>query len=259
MVRDMGSQQTILGRLEGHDAPIRHVAARGNVAVSAQRSGPLRLWNLTTLQCTATLPDMPDTRASYCMEGKVLLGSADGPIKVWDIAASSPVPLPDLEGHAAVVWCVKASASLALSCSADETAWLWDLRTSRCVRTMEGHTGAVWSADMDGHCRTAVSGSTDKTVKLWDLGSGRCIETYQGHASYVRDVVMHESGSSFLSAGNEDCIVNAWVVGRTEPIMMADFTALCPPDSRSHLFTSRDLSKVACCCISDDELELRYW
>ena len=125
---------------------------RGEMWRSAPKGAGLLvcgIWRLCSAQ-PRTLPDMPDTRASYCMEGKVLLGSADGPSKVWDIAASSPVPLPDLEGHAAVVWCVKASASLALSCSADETAWLWDLRTSRCVRTMEGHTGAVWSATWTG-------------------------------------------------------------------------------------------------------------
>jgi len=37
-------------------------------------------------------------------------------------------------------------------------------------------------------------------VKLWDLGSGLCIETLD-HGRMVDDVMMHESGSSFLSVG----------------------------------------------------------
>ena len=95
-----------------------------------------------------------------------------------------------------------AAGSMVLSGSEDKTLRLWDLRIgSRYVRTMGGHSRAVWSVDIDGHCHTAVSGSADKTIKLWDLGSGRCVETYEGHKGDVIYVVMHESGNSFVSYG----------------------------------------------------------
>ena len=258
VVWDMDSQHTV-GRLEGQG--IRYVATWGNMVVGTQVIGPPRLWSLETMQCTATLPGMPPIVSTGCMEGRVLLGS-HGAIKVWDVAASAPVPLPNLEGHTSAIWCMKASASTVLSCSADKTVRLWDLRTSKCVRTMEGHTDSVMSVDMDGHCRTAVSGSFDGTVKLWDLGSGRCSETYMGDSGAVRDVVMHESGSSFLSAAYDDYSVNAWVVGSTEAIMVADFTASCPPQneySGIRLFANRDLSGVAYCCVDEEKLQFRYW
>ena len=89
--------QNELGHLVGHDKRI--TATRGNLTVSAQLDGPPRLWNLDTLQCTATLPDMGDTRSAYCTGGKVLLGSTAGTIKLWDVAASAPVGLACLEGH----------------------------------------------------------------------------------------------------------------------------------------------------------------
>ena len=180
VVWNMDSQKE-LGRLVGHDADITAVAARGNLAVSAQDSGPHRIWNLETMQCATTLPGMHDTFSLCCMEGRVLLGSVDGPIQLWDIAASAPVALPDLEGHTEALYSIKASDNMVLSSSEDSTARLWDLRTGRCVRTMDGHcrTAGVWSVDMDGYCHTAVSGSSDKTVKLWDLGSGRCCATLQ--------------------------------------------------------------------------------
>ena len=60
VVWNMDSQKE-LGRLVGHDKQILAVAARGNLAVSAQYNGPPRLWNLESLRCIATLPDMPDT------------------------------------------------------------------------------------------------------------------------------------------------------------------------------------------------------
>ena len=262
VVWDLDSQKE-LGRLVGHDERITTVAARGNLAVSYQDDGPLRLrlWNLEALQCTATLlvPDTPLVLSAHCMEDRVLLGSAIGPIKLWDIAAGAPVALPDLEGHTDMVFSIKASASMVLSGSYDKTVRLWDLRTGKCVRTMEGHTGTVLTVDMDGHCRTAVSGSNDTTVRLWDLGSGRCSATFEGHSSVVRDVVMHESGSSFLSMAN-NYIVNAWAVGCSKASMRADLKSL-PLEGKKYgqLSASRDLSTVAYCCLNTIALELRLW
>ena len=85
----------------------------------------------------------------------------------------------------------------------------------------------------------------DKTARLWDLGSGRCSATFEGHSGLVPDVVMHESGSSFLSSGMDDFIVNAWAVGSSKASMRADMKAFFPPGRwMSRLFASRDLSTV---------------
>ena len=263
VVWDVEEQHT-LGQLEGHDEDIRVVAARGSLAVSYQESGPMaaRVWNLETMQCSATLnADEDNASSACCMEGKVLIGQDDGVIKLWDVAASAPVALASLEGHTRLVRSIKAATagSMVLSGSGDGKVRLWDLRTSsRCVRTMEGHSLAVFSADMDGHCRTAVSGGEDKTAKLWDLGSGRCTETYQ-HGSIVYDV-MHESGSSFLSSVPLLSTVSAWAVGSTRAIMRADMEPCCVPDANSScLFASRDLSMVALCSISIRQCWLSMW
>ena len=257
----MDSQKE-LGRLVGHDKQISAVAAKGTIAVSAQDDGPHRLWNLETMVCTATLTCASSMQSACCMEGRVLLGSVDGPIKLWDIAASALVALPDLEGHTDMLLSIKASTSTVLSGSLDRSVRLWDLRTGTCVRTMEGHTDGVCSVDIDGGCRTAISGSLDKTVRLWDLGSGRCSATLEGHSSLVRDVVMHESGSSFLSSGRDDFIVNAWAVDSRQASMRADLKALSlSGNSCSRLFASRDLSTVAYCCFNtgNQKLEFRLW
>ena len=259
VVWDMDNQQEV-GRLEGHDEEaFRIIAARGNIAVSNHDSGP-RLWNLETLQCTATLLDDKMSTASIAGNKMLLVhesGSYD--IDVWDIAPDAPVALANLEGHIQAVSSIKTSTDMALSGSEDKTVRLWDLRAGRCVRTMEGHSGQVWAADMDGQCRTAVSASEDKTLKLWNLGDGRCIDTYGVPSRGCVDVVMHENGSSFLSAGCNDYIVKTWVVGNTEARMTADFKASRRPGGYNSLFASRDLSRVAYCCTSDGKLELRYW
>jgi WD40 repeat protein len=97
---------------------------------------------------------------------------------------------------------------------------------------------------MDSACKTAVSGSEDTTVKLWDLGSGRCIETYN-HGQSVYDVMMHESGSSFLASGFNPGRLKAWALGTDKPLLDADLSTLGP--NGMHLAASPDLSMVATC------------
>ena len=279
VVWDMERQHT-LGQLVGHDDTIQIVAARGRLAVSSQSTGPVRarVWNLETMQCTATLPDGGANGtvswSACCMEGKVLLGQDDGGVMLWDIAASAPVALAGLEGHNSVVRDIKTTAAagnMVLSGSDDKTMRLWDLRNcSRCVRTMEGHDSlCVHSVDMDGHCHTAVSGTWDNAVRLWDLGSGRCMETHTTHddlGALVRDVVMHESGGIFLSSdyipvSDEDGgIVNAWAVGSTRAVMRADMASCCVPSSDAYrLFANGDFSTVAYCSMSSSRLGLSVW
>ena len=93
-------------------------------------------------------------------------------------------------------------------------------------------------------CIRDSSGSVDKTVKLWDLGSGRCMETYN-HGQVVSDVMMHESGSSFLASGYAGRL-KAWALGTDKPILDADLSTLGPNGMR--FAASQDLSVVATCC-----------
>ena len=268
VVWDMERQHT-LGQLEGHNGDIIVVAARGSLTVSCQsdsRPVQTRVWNLETMLCTATMSGGSNdaiTWSACCMDGKVLLGQDDGVLKLWDVGASIPVALADLEGHTSGVYDVKAAiaGNIVLSGSEDKTVRLWDLRTNgKFMRTMMGHSLQVQSVDMDGHCRTAVSGSRDKTVKLWDLGSGRCTATYEGHSDMIRDVVMHESGSGFLTSDMHEGVVNAWAVGSTRAIMQADMASSCVPDTDfNRLFASRDYSTIACCSISSSQLGLSVW
>ena len=270
MVWDVYSQQT-LGKLEGHEEDIDVVAAGGNLAVSTDGSDA-RLWNLETLRCAATMPIPPPSdgnaiSSACCAEGSILLGREDGAIQVWDVVAacrSSPEVRPAvLTGHSGEVHDIKApgpsSPSTILSGSGDKTVRLWDRRTSQCVRTMEGHADAVWTVDLDGHCRVAVSGSRDRMVKVWDLGSGRCSETHGGHDSQIGDVAMNESGSCYISL-DYNGVVTGWPVGSAKATMRADMAAFCLPCATlGRLFASRDLTKVALCCLGHSKVGLNIW
>ena len=95
-----------------------------------------------------------------------------------------------LKGHDDhVITCLQFDGDRIVSGSDDNTLKVWCALTGKCLRTLVGHTGGVWSSQMMGEY--VVSGSTDRTLKVWVADSGECLHTLYGHTSTVRCMHMH--------------------------------------------------------------------
>lgn len=57
---------------------------------------------------------------------------------------------------------------LLVSGSDDNTVRLWDLAPGALTRTLEGHSGSVYSVAFSPDGRLLASGSIDNTVRLWE-------------------------------------------------------------------------------------------
>merc|ERR1712088_316987 len=111
-----------------------------------------------------------------------------------------------LKGHDDhVITCLQFSNNRIVSGSDDNTLKVWNATTGKCLRTLAGHTGGVWSSQMQGN--VIVSGSTDRTLKVWNADSGSCLHTLHGHTSTVR--CMHLHGQSVVS-GSRDATLRMW-------------------------------------------------
>jgi len=96
-----------------------------------------------------------------------------------------------------------------LSGSGDKTIRLWELSSSRSVRTLEGHSGWVQSVTFSPDGNFAVSGSDDMTVRVWELASGRCVQTLEGHTRGVNSVAINPEGRYAMSSSG-DKTVRIW-------------------------------------------------
>ena len=61
---------------------------------------------------------------------------------------------------------------------------LWNTATE-CPRTLEGHTGTVYSVALSADGSRVVSGSWDNTVRLWNTATGECLRTLEAHRSVL--------------------------------------------------------------------------
>lgn len=105
---------------------------------------------------------------------------------------SRPIREPKiLKGHDDhVITCLQFCGNRIVSGSDDNTLKVWSAVTGKCLRTLVGHTGGVWSSQMSANI--IISGSTDRTLKVWNADNGNCIHTLTGHTSTVRCMHLHE-------------------------------------------------------------------
>jgi WD40 repeat protein len=140
---------------------------------------------------------------------RMLSGSADRTLKVWDLPTGRLVAT--LEGHAdAVLACaVTPDGRRAISGSADRTLKVWDLPSGRVTATLEGHAGWVRACAVTPDGRRAISASDDRTLELWDLRAGRRIATLAGHTDWITACAIAPDGRRAISA-SDDRTLKVW-------------------------------------------------
>lgn len=124
-----------------------------------------------------------------------------------------PIRTPKmLKGHDDhVITCLQFSGARIVSGSDDNTLKVWSAITGKCLRTLTGHTGGVWSSQMSGNI--VVSGSTDRTLKVWDANTGDCLHTLYGHTSTVRCMHLHNNK---VVSGSRDATLRVWDIDSGE-------------------------------------------
>lgn len=133
-------------------------------------------------------------------------------------------PCKVLKGHDDhVITCLEFHGNRIVSGSDDNTLKVWSAITGKCLRTLVGHTGGVWSSQMSG--AIIISGSTDRTLKVWNADTGQCVHTLYGHTSTVRCMHLHNSR---VVSGSRDATLRVWDIdtGQCLHVLMGHVAAV---------------------------------
>jgi WD40 repeat protein len=113
------------------------------------------------------------------------------------------------------------------------------------LRTLNGHSAPVISANFSPDGKTVISASGDKTMKLWDVKTGKELRTLNGHLDGVNSANFSPDGKTIVSA-SWDKTVKLWNVetgkelrtfnGHSDTVSSANFS----PDGKMVVSASRD-------------------
>lgn len=152
-------------------------------------------------------------------EGRIVSGSHDKTIRVWNIKTNSPWSVMTLTGHSGEVRCLHLEKNSLVSGSVDTTIKVWDLdiqplySSIGCRVTMVGHTETVRCVQMNSQQGLVISGSYDETVKIWCLKTGQCMKTLREH--HGRVLCMHvpwQSLPDIFLTGSSDKTIKVWSI-----------------------------------------------
>jgi PKD repeat protein len=152
---------------------------------------------------------------------RIVTGSSDGSIRLWDTNGSTLETLTP--GHTddvnALAW--DATGSQLASASSDDTAIIWSVingQPAMLALTLSGHTDDVnavaWSPD---NSRVATA-SSDGSVLIWDLVSGTPSSPYAVGGGVELNAVAWSPDGSIIVAGGSDGNIYVWDVASATPL-----------------------------------------
>jgi hypothetical protein len=184
----------------------------GRSIVTIGLDGIARLWDAASGQA------MPQWRiehgdsinsAAISPDGKwIATGSADGAVRVSELAGSSRVVEMHLQENVHTLAFHPADKSLLLSISG-KAATLWKLPDGRRLFEL-AHEEQVNSAEFSPDGKRILTSSDDRSCRLWDAKTGRPIGEELKHNAEVRNAFFSSDGELIASLAGDQIVV--WTV-----------------------------------------------
>jgi WD40 repeat protein len=148
---------------------------------------------------------------------KVVSGSNDGAVRLWDIDTCKVVKKWTRHTEAVVSVCWSRDGRRVLSGSYDGTARQWQVESGETIENIlasieTGHGevfAVIYSPDTT---LIATSGSDTRTeypIKIWDAKTGKQVATLKGHTHDVLYLAWTKDGKTLIS-GSWDSSIRTW-------------------------------------------------
>ncbi|MBS0652127.1 MAG: F-box/WD repeat-containing protein [Verrucomicrobia bacterium] len=164
--------------LTGHEGSVRCVIQADGKIISGSNDTTMKVWDLEKGKCLTTLEGHEGAVSALTFDkGKIVSGSIDGSIKAWNVETGEC--LHTLFENDEAIACLAVNKGKVISGSMDSTIKIWDLESEKCLTALKGHQGPITSLAVANEL--IFSASSDGTIKVWDLETGECITTINEH------------------------------------------------------------------------------
>ena len=215
------AQSMLAGTRSGGDVRAFEQLLVGRRLAEAPDDGPLLnalVEKIDTLKIAETTSEV--SSVAFTPDGKrIVSGSADTTVRVWDAGTGQPVGQPITAPSEVSSVAFSPDGTRIVSGSADTTVRVWDAGTGQPVgQPITGHSNTVDSVAFSPDGTRIVSGSADTTVRVWDAGTGQPVgQPLTGHTDTVFRVAFSPDGHRIVS-GSADTTVRVWDAGTGQSV-----------------------------------------
>jgi WD40 repeat protein len=142
-------------------------------------------------------------------KNKLLCGTSDNVINLWDLNAISDKCVCSYIGHTLWINClVKINNNYFASASNDTKIKIWDYYNRKCIKTLDGHVDCILSLIILQNNNYLCSGSADLSIRIWDWENNNCISILKGHEKWVKCILELHNG--IIVSGSDDKTIKLW-------------------------------------------------
>ncbi len=94
--------------------------------------------------------------------------------------------------------CFSPEGIILASADGDSIIKLWNWKTGKEIKNLEGHTSSIWSICFLNDGKMLASGGY-KIIKLWNIISGKVIRNLTEHTATVRSICLSNDGKTLVS------------------------------------------------------------
>jgi WD40 repeat protein/transcriptional regulator with XRE-family HTH domain len=199
--------------MRGHSDRVGAIAFSpdGEMLATASWDGTVKLWDVASGASiwTGEHDHVSVTSLAISPTGKLLSGSYDGAMHVWELRTGTHLARLDTRGGAILTVAWSRDGRLLASGGGDAVIQLWDAEQGTLLRELPGHREPVCTLAFAPDTSLLASGSFDRMVKLWDLDTGVYQRTLEGHADAVTGLAFAPDGRTLASA-SYDTTIRLW-------------------------------------------------
>jgi WD40 repeat protein len=210
--------------------PALAVSRRGEFIVSGSLDGSAKRWNASPgepLVFAARILDESKQAwfARVAPDGKVLAsGGDDRVLRLRDAIPGRYQTLPGKYPYAFSTAINKDGTILATG-HLDGSIQLWDLKTNKLIRKLQGHNHRVWSIAFSPDGTRMVSGGgrweqddqQPGEIRVWDTATWKARHEIGTHGDLVFTVAVSPDNKTFAS-GSRDATIRTWDLATGKPI-----------------------------------------
>jgi len=167
-------------RLTGHHHFVSDIqlSLDGQYALSSSWDSSMRLWDLTTGDCTRQFHGHKKDvlSAGFSPDNRQILSAGrDRSVKLWNTIGECKLTIDD--AHADWVSCVRyspnAESPVFVTAGSDKVVSVWSATDFKLRARLTGHTGYLNTVTVSPDGSLCASGGKDGVTMLWDLGEGK--------------------------------------------------------------------------------------